>query len=259
MPEIENNQAAGAGEGQGAGENSQAGADNNQANNAAGNEDAGDGDQGGEGKNKNGQEGQDDKNAKAPEGTQKKDDIEDDDGAEPATRSNLTRQDFIIGRQKAKLAKKAKANEAGEGGDNNDEGDEDDDEIAPEDEKLINKVFQKNIAPIVEKTQQIEDDKEINAFLTANPDFKPFEAKARRYIQHPSRRHLPVKTIFYEVAGDKLLKIGADRKTKADEEAKGTQTGGGSNRAGSGGEKPIWEMSKDEFEAEKERVRRGGN
>jgi len=70
---------------------------------------------------------------------------------------------------------------------------------------------------------------------------------------------LPVKTIFYEVAGDKLLKIGADRKTKADEEAKGTQTGGGSNRAGSGGEKPIWEMSKDEFEAEKERVRRGGN
>jgi hypothetical protein len=55
---------------------------------------------------------------------------------------------------------------------------------------------------------------------------------------------LPVKTIFYEVAGDKLLKIGADRKTKADEEAKGTQTGGGSNRAGSGGEKPYGKCPK---------------
>jgi hypothetical protein len=86
-----------------------------------------------------------------PRRNSKEDDIEDDDGAEPATRSNLTRQDFIIGRQKAKLAKKAKANEAGEGGDNNDEGDEDDDEIAPEDEKLINKVFQKTLPQSLKK------------------------------------------------------------------------------------------------------------
>ena len=263
MPD-DKNIAAGEGtdKGAGTGENSQAGAgqetDKKPAATDTGKEDAGKGEgtEGGEGADQKdtskGQEGQE-KSAKAPEtDTSKKDDEDVDDGKEPEVKPRLSKQDFIIGRQKAKLAKKAKAGEGEEG----DEAGEGDDEVAPEDEALINKVVSKTFAPIIDKTLQAEDDKDIQDFLTANPEFKPFEAKARRYMQHPSRRQLPVKSIFYEVAGDKLLKIGADRGKAADEKAKNTQTGGGSNRAGEGG-KSDWDLSKDDFEAKQERIRRG--
>lgn len=248
MPEIKgDNQATNIEEGnQDVGENSQADAENKSANTDAGNEDASEG-----GEGDKGDEGEDKNKAKAPDEKNPQSNEDDDDNLEPSTRKTLSKQDFIIGRQKAKLAKQ-KEKETYEEDDDNDDG-----EVAPEDERIISNVISKKFAPLIEKTQQAEDDREINAFLAENPDFKPFEAKARRYIQHPSRAHLPVKTIFYEVAGDKLLKIGAERRAKADEDAKSTQTGGGSNRAGSGGEKSTWEMSEEEFEAEKEKVRRG--
>jgi hypothetical protein len=66
---------------------------------------------------------------------------------------------------------------------------------------------------------------------------------------------LPIKTIFYEVAGDKLLKIGAERARKADKSAKETQTGGGSTRSGEG-VKGAWDMPKDDFAKKQEEVRR---
>lgn len=252
MPEIDNNQAAGAGNN--AGENNQAGADQETdkkpASTDTGNEDAGKGaDQGGEGA-KDTSKGQN--NAKAPTDASKGDDEDKDDLKEPPTRPRMSTQDFIIGRQKAKLAKQAKAGEGEDGGEDNKESE--DDEIAPEDEALISKVVAKKFAPLLDKTIQAEDDKEVGDFLKDNPDFKPFEAQARRYMAHPSRRHLPVQTIFYEVAGNKLLKIGAERQRKADTEAKNTQTGGGSSRAGEGA-KNVWDLSTEEFEAEKERVR----
>jgi len=263
MPEIDkNNQAADADASQDAGENSQAGADNNQADNANdGDENAdkgADDKEGGSGDDNTSQSEDDKDKAKAPDkkDTQSDNDDKDDkdDGLEPSTRKVLNKQDFIIGRQKAKLSKaKAKADDAGD----NDAGDDNDNEVAPEDEALINKVVSKNFAPIIEKTQSAEDDRDVKDFLAENPDFKPFEAKVRRYIKHPSRSHLPVKAIFYEVAGDKLMKIGADRKGKADEEAKTSQTGGGSNRAGGEGGKNINDMTKEEFEAEQNRVRQG--
>jgi len=220
----------------------------------------GEGDAGGENKEGEGAEGagrQDDKgqegqkeSAKAPqEGSPKEGE---DDNLEPETRNKLSTQDFIIGRQKAKLAKKAKTEEGeGEGGKEG-EGEE----VAQEDKDLITKVVSPLLAPLVEKSLKAEDDKEVKDFLEKNPDFKPFEAKARRFMQHPSRKQLPIKSIFYEVAGDKLLKIGADRKTAADDKAKNSQTGGGSNRAEEG-EKSDWDLPKDEFEAKQERIRRG--
>ena len=259
MPEIDNNQAAGEGadekKGAGAGEGQDQGADQNKKPDATdtGKEDAGEGaDKGGKGADQKdtskGQEGQE-KSAKAPQKDTSKEG-EDDDKAEPEVRKRLSTQDFIIGRQKAKLAK-AKAAE-GEGEEAGEEGDE----VAQEDKDLITKVVSPMLAPLVDKSLKAEDDQEVAAFLAENPDFKPFEAKARRYMQHPSRRQMPIKSIFYEVAGDKLLKIGADRSKAADEKAKGTQTGGGSNRAGEGA-KSDWDLPKDEFEAKQERVRRG--
>jgi hypothetical protein len=252
MPEIENtNQAAAEGEEvKTEGGEGQEGADSKKEaqDTDTGKEDAGEGkEEGGEGdKKETSTEGKDAKAQEKETSQQGK-----DDNQEPPTRKGLSTQDFIIGRKHRQLTK-AKAGE--EGGEDNKTGD--DDEIAPEDEELINKVVAKNFAPIFNKTIAAEDDKEIGAFLKDNPDFAPYEAKARRYIAHPSRKHLPIKAVFYEVAGDDLLKLGAERGKKADEKAKGTQTGGGSNRSGEG-KKDAWELSKEEFEAEQEKVRRG--
>ena len=215
-----------------------------------GKEDASGGQDKGEGDNKETSKGQD-KNAKVPpKDTQQGS----DDGAEPEIRKRLSPQDFIIQRQQRKLSRQAKASDIIF--EENNESEED--EIAPEDEALIKKVVAPMLQPVLEKTLRAEDEQEIKEFLTLNPDFKPFEAKARRFMQHPSRRQLPIKSIFYEVAGDQLLKIGADRKAKADEKAKQTQTGGGSNRAGEGEGRSDWELSKEEFEAKKERIRQSG-
>ena len=262
MPDIEKDVAAGEGadKGTGAGEGQDSATDDKSKGVATdtGKEDAGKGEgtEGGEGADQKdtskGQEGQE-KSAKAPDGKDTSKEGE-DDGSEPATRKRLSISDYVAGRKLKKLSKTAKADEgtADEGTDE----DEEDEEVAQKDKDLIAKVVTPMLAPFVDKSLKAEDDQEVAAFLVENPDFKPFEAKARRYMQHPSRRQLPVKSIFYEVAGDKLIKIGADRAKAADEKAKNTQTGGGSNRAGEGA-KNDWALPKDEFEAKQERIRRG--
>jgi len=260
MPEIENNQAADDGtEDHSADkdENSQAGAEKNTDAAKTGNEDAGDGeDQGGEG-DKDTSKGKED--AKAPnesskEGedkTEDKDQEEEDDGKEPPVRQRLSKQDFIIGRQKRKLAKKKEAQD-----DDNEDAGEDEDDVSPEDQAMIQKVVAKQFAPLIDKSLSADDNAEVVDFLKENPDFKQFEAKVRRFMKHPSRRQLPIKSIFYEVAGKQLLKMGAKRKAEADEKAKNSQTGGGSNRAGEGA-KSAFDLSDEEFADEQERVRRG--
>lgn len=251
MPDDVKNQAAGEGadNATNTGEDQDKGTDDKTtANNTdTGNEDAGKGTEG-EGDKDDPSKGQ--PNAKAPN----KDTSKDDDGAEPPVKPRLSKQDFIIGRQKAKIAKAKADDKDGEGKDN--ETDTDYDEVAPEDEALITKVVNKRFAPIIDKSLAADDEKEITDFLTENPDFKPFEVKARRYMQHPSRRQLPIKSIFYEVAGDQLIKIGAEREKAANVKARDTQTGGGSNRAGEG-TKNDFDLSPEEFAAKQERVRRG--
>jgi hypothetical protein len=192
------------------------------------------------------------------DGSQDGNDDDQDDGAEPPEKKRLSKQDFIIGRQRKKLAKQAKAGDGeGEGdGDKGNDGEDDEDGISPEDEEVITKVVSKRFAPVIEKTLQAEDEQEVQDFLKTNPDFKPFEARARRFMQHPSRRNLPIKSIFYEVAGDKLIKIGAERQKQADQKAKEGQTGGGSNRDGDT-TKSVKELSQDDFAKKQEEVRRG--
>lgn len=208
-----------------------------------------------------GQDG-DSKDAKAPKDKDSsKDDDEDDDdddGKDPDERKNLSTQDFIIGRQRKKLSKK-KAKADAEGDDDDDFGDsgDDDDDIDPKDEAIISKVFAKKIAPIIEKSVNSDNDKEVKDFLADNPDFKPFEKKVRRFMTHPSRTSLPIKSIFYEVAGDKLLKIGAKRQKEADTEAKNSQSGGGSTRDTGKSKTDNLTMPKEDFQKKQEKLRQG--
>jgi len=166
---------------------------------------------------------------------------------EPQTRKRNI--DFIRDRQ-ARKAEKQKAKQ--DNGAEND-GDEEDD-LAPEDAKVIDRRVKKILSPFIQKQMADEDAQEIADFVAKNPDFKPYVEKVARFAQHESRRYMPIESIFYEVAGKDLLKIGAERGKKADKEAKQTQAGGGSNR---GGDTPknVWDLTPEEFAAEQEKIR----
>lgn len=187
----------------------------------------------------------------------------DDDGSEPVTRQRKTAKDYIIERKNRQIEKaKAKAGEGDGGGQgDNGEGDggdaDEDAEIDPEDAELISKVVDKKLEPLMKEQQAKADDAEVQAFLASNPQFKKYEAKARRYMAHPSRANLPVSSIFYEVAGPDLLKLGAKMASAADAEAKAKETAGGSGGRTMAGEKSVSEMTDQEFREYQDKVRRG--
>ena len=203
-----------------------------------------------------GDEGGNKDTAKAPDKEGEKSPENQDKIEEPKTRERKDIPSFIINR-KAKTIEKLRSKSQKEDAEPEDNEDEED-AVAPEDEALIKKVMGPIVAPLAEKLIAEEDNNEINEFLSKNPDFKPFEAKARKYIAHPSRRHLPIESIFYEVAGPSLIKLGAERQKQADEKAQKAGVGGGSDRGGSGGS-DVMKMPKDAFEAKQEKVRRGQN
>lgn len=170
-----------------------------------------------------------------------------DEDEEPKTRKRNI--DFILERKDRKIQKL-------KGKDDKGNDDDTDDGVNPEDEKVIGKVVSKYLNPIIEKQIKEEDEQEIATFLTNNPEFKPYADKVRKFSQHESRKNIPIESIFYEVAGKDLMKIGADKARKADKEAKDSGAGGGNNRGGSdGGSKSVWDMTPEEFEKEQQKVR----
>lgn len=173
---------------------------------------------------------------------------EEDDEKEPPTRKRPI--DFIKERQERR---KAKSGDQGKGKASENDDDDEDDDIDPADKETIGKVVEKALKPFIEKEVKQQDEQEIKDFLTANPDFKPYEAKARKYMSHPSRKDVPISEIFYGVAGADLLKIGAKRAKIADDEAKKTKSAGGATDAG--GVKSNADLSKEELEAKQAAVR----
>lgn len=163
---------------------------------------------------------------------------------EPKTRKRNI--DFIRERQAKKAEKQADKGDE-------DNGEEDDDYIDGDDAKIIDKRVNKILTPFIQKQMQDEDEQEIADFVKENPDFAPYAGKVSKFAQHESRRNMPIKAIFYEVAGDDLLMIGAKRAQQHRDKAKESGAGGGSGSASV--EKSVWDMSVEEFQAEQERVR----
>ena len=166
---------------------------------------------------------------------------------EPKTRKRNV--DFILERKNRKIEKLQKGNK-----DDADTEDEDED-IDEADMKTVGKVVKKMLSPFMDKQAQDEDAQEIAGFVKENPDFAPYADKVKKFAAHESRRNMPIKSIFYEVAGDDLLKIGAKRAKKAGDEAKETQAGGGSGKGG-GSEKSAWDLTPEEFAQKQEEIRR---
>lgn len=182
---------------------------------------------------------------KSKKSTSKDKDEDDDADKEPPTRKRPS--DFAKERIARKNAGKSKDKDAKQ------DDDEGDDDIDPADKETIGKVVEKALKPFVEREAAREDEQEVANFLKDNPDFKPYEAKARKYMAHPSRKDVPISEIFYGVAGKDLLRIGAKRAKAANEEAKKTKSGGGADDAG--GKKSAANMSREELEAKQAEVR----
>lgn len=193
-----------------------------------------------------GQDKKDDK--KSSKSTSKDENKDEDEDKEPPTRERKSPIDFIKARQE-KRAKKAEQNDSEEGDEDEDDG------IDEADKKTFGKLLNKALQPLAQKAIQEEDDKEVNAFLKDNPDFKPYESRARKYMAHPSRKDVPIQEIFYGVAGKDLLKIGAKRAKIADDEAKKTRSAKGTGSDAGASNKSVNEMSKAELEAKQDQVR----
>jgi hypothetical protein len=162
---------------------------------------------------------------------------------EPKTRKRNI--DFILERKNRKIEKLQHKE---------DENDEDDSDIDPDEAEVIDKRIAKVLSPYVEKQREAEDQSLIESFVSKNPDFAPYANKVKTFVKHPSRRDLPIESIFYEVAGPDLLKIGAERAKKATQEARQSQAGGSTGSPESGA-KDAWSMSDDEFTAKQEAIR----
>jgi len=142
-----------------------------------------------------------------------------------------------------KQQKDAADNKSGKDTDADDTDDEVD--IDPKVKAYVDKKY----GPIEQRVQQEEIEGEVNNFLKDNPDFKPFESKVRKWAAHPSRQNVPVSSIFYEVAGPKMMELGAQRKAQAD--AKAAKTAGGSTtNAGESSGKNYSEMTDAEWQQE---------
>ena len=172
-----------------------------------------------------------------------------DDGSEPPVRDSS----YYIGLRHGKKAVKQTAKEK-ESDDDSDSGDDED--LTPEEEDALNKHIQEAVSPLVERITAEDNAKELNSFLSENPDFKPFKAKIERYMNHDTRKHLPVTTIAMEAVGPEgMMKIGAKMARQSDQKKSGSRadTGGGSRNAPQG--KSVMDMSDAEFAEYQNKVR----
>lgn len=182
-----------------------------------------------------------------------------DDGDEPELRkpkAGAPNSEWAAWRAQEK-AKKKESGDSTESEKDDDAEDSDDADISDEDAAAVRKIVDKELAPIRKQAAEQEVETEIASFLKDNPDFKPFEAKVKRWANHPNRSGVPVKSIFYEVAGPSLMKIGAQRAKAADKKANKTKTAGG-NTSQQTGSKSYADMSLNDFgkELEAEKLKR---
>lgn len=130
---------------------------------------------------------------------------------------------------------------------------EEDDDILPEDRKVIDKVVNEALNPILRQVQEQRDQVELANFLSANSEYGKYRSKIEVYMKHPAYQNIPIKNIAMIVAGNDLQKIGAQKEREAQAAANATK-GGGSTARAAVGQKNWYTASKDEFEIKRAEV-----
>lgn len=181
-----------------------------------------------------------------------------DDLAEPVVRKK-TNADWVAERRGKKIEKMKDQQNKDE---SKEEGaEEEEEDVDEEDAKVVRKILKEELGPVINpilaEKSKAEDDIEIGKVLAEHPEFKPYEEKVRRFMAHPSRKNLPVETVFADVIGVKtLLQLGAKKGLSAEEKANEGRTGGGSNTSTHKSKaEEIQNMSHEEFEQYKASIR----
>lgn len=203
-------------------------------------------------------DGDDSSSTKEDEGTKDDDDAEgeDEEDDEPPVRKPRTNADWVKLRKQRKAEREKRSTK--EQGDEEQSDDEDDD-LSEDDRKVIDKYLDRKLKPVFERETEKEVQSEIDDFVATNPDFKPFAQKAAKWAKNPAWSNVPTEQLMYAVAGKKLLAIGAERRTKAEQKANRTKSGGSQAQRAGGGEKPVAEMTDAEMQAEIDRVKYGSH
>jgi hypothetical protein len=179
-------------------------------------------------------------------------DDDQDDGDDPELRkpkAGAPNSEWAAWRAQEKAKKDKSGDDSGDD-DKGKDGEDTDDADVPD---AVAKEVAKQMEPFHKQQQEQEVDTEIAAFIAKNPDFKPYAKKTARWAKHPNRAGVPVKSIFYEVAGDDLMKIGAKRSKAADKKADKTKSAGGQSGNSDGkGSKSYSDMPLSDFGKELE-------
>ena len=143
------------------------------------------------------------------------------------------------------------------------EGDEEPEEGVPDDEKVISKIVDKKlkgVSSITKELQEIKDRQEVDSFINAKPEFGKYRDTILKHVAHPAYKNIPVHFIAAAIASKDMQKLGAQKEREAAKKAKETQGNGGSYRK-PGGVKVDWlTATKEDFEAQREKVLgRAGN
>lgn len=149
---------------------------------------------------------------------------------------------------------------------NNNAGDEDIDE---EDEKAIGKVVDKKLQSVTKELNDFKEerfkanvDKDLNKILTENPEYKPYEARIRRFVNHDNRiglikKGLPVNTVVLEAVAPYLQQIGAAKAKAADEKANKVKVNGDQKGGAPAGKPDFKSMTNKQIEEIGELVKQG--
>jgi len=135
----------------------------------------------------------------------------------------------------------------------------DEEEIDPDDEARISKLVDKKVAPLQAQLVQRTNEAEADTFLRSPetlkkyPDASKYREAMLKYMNHPAYSRIPASNVFRIVAGDDLVKLGAQREREAAIKVKGTQVNSSSARVPQG-QKDWGNASREEFEAKRAEV-----
>jgi len=124
-----------------------------------------------------------------------------------------------------------------------------DEDVNEDDARIIERVIEKKygttFAEIESQKQAQRIESELKDLIKSNPVLAKYENKIRTWANHPSRSHLKVESVAYEIAGKDLLKLGAQLATQANAEANATKPIGTTSKATP---KSVEDMTTSEFE-----------
>jgi len=135
------------------------------------------------------------------------------------------------------------------------------DEIDPEDAKTIGAVVDRRLKPLQDEMQrqtatvkERADVTEVDNFIRENPQFDKYRGKMLTYMKHPAYSNIPAQNIARIVAGDDLVKMGAEKEREAAGKANESRGIGSSARQSKGGGKDWLKASKEEFDKQRAEV-----